>query len=225
MAISAIIGSSVVGAAGAMSAAHTQSSAAKSVAKNQLAAGQDAATKLQPFVDEGKVGMGYLNSNLPYLTTPYAPTMEQLQATPGYQFTLDQGLKSTANAAAAKGLGISGAALKGAASYATGLANNTYATNAGIYQQNQQQIGNLLTGMVGAGQNAAAGQGNLITGQANAAGQTQMNGATAAASGIVGASNAISNGLGNLYQNNLVNQMLAQNGAGNLAGSGINFKF
>ncbi len=49
-----------------------------------------------------------------------------LESTPGYKFTLDQGLKSTQNSFAAKGLANSGAALKGAATFATGLANNTY---------------------------------------------------------------------------------------------------
>jgi hypothetical protein len=49
-----------------------------------------------------------------------------LENTPGYQFTLGQGLESTQSSAAARGLASSGAALKGAASYATGLADSTY---------------------------------------------------------------------------------------------------
>lgn len=56
-----------------------------------------------------------------------------LEATPGYQFTRDQGLKSVQNSFAAKGLGRSGAALKGAADYTTGLANNTYEARLGDY--------------------------------------------------------------------------------------------
>lgn len=58
-----------------------------------------------------------------------------LEATPGYKFTLDQGLKSTQNSFAAKGLGNSGAALKGAAQFTTGLADQTY----------QSQLNNYLT--------------------------------------------------------------------------------
>ncbi len=49
-----------------------------------------------------------------------------LEATPGYQFTLGQGLKATQNSYAAKGLGSSGAAMRGAADYATGLSGATY---------------------------------------------------------------------------------------------------
>jgi hypothetical protein len=72
----------------------------------------------------------FANANLPNAPNlPSAPppmTQAQLEATPGYQFNLSQGLKATQSAAAAKGLGVSGAALKGASTYATGLADSTY---------------------------------------------------------------------------------------------------
>jgi hypothetical protein len=57
---------------------------------------------------------------------PGTMSQAQLEQTPGYQFNLAQGLKATQNSAAARGLGVSGAALKGAATYATGLADSTY---------------------------------------------------------------------------------------------------
>ena len=49
-----------------------------------------------------------------------------LQSTPGYQFTLDQGLKAAQNNATAQGLGVSGAAMKAASTYTSGLADQTY---------------------------------------------------------------------------------------------------
>ncbi len=209
------LASGVIGAGASISAGNSQARAAKTVARNQLAAGQEAAHRLDPYAAEGQVGLHALNDNMNYLTTPYAPTMDQLQATPGYQFTLQQGLQSTQNAAAARGLGISGAAMKGAADYATGLANNTYATNAGIYQKNQDQIGNLLTGIVNGGAVAANNQGQLITGQVNAAGQTTLAGAQAKAAGTVGAANSFTGGLtsgfNNLYQGQLVKNVMGQN--------------
>jgi hypothetical protein len=61
-----------------------------------------------------------------YGETQNGISQQVLDNTPGYQFTLGQGLESTQNSAAARGLANSGAALKGAASYATGLANDTY---------------------------------------------------------------------------------------------------
>jgi len=212
MAITAIIGG-----VASLAAANIQSNAAKSIQGQQLAAGQTASGKLQPFVDVGQSGADAMQQNMNYLTTPYAPTQAQLEATPGYQFTLNQGLLSTQNAAASKGLGISGAALKSASRYATGLANSTYATNAGIYQKNQAQIGNYLTGLTGIGANAAAGQANAITGQSNAAAQTGMSGAQARASGIMGFSNGLTNAGSFNYQNNLVNNIIKQNSATGVA--------
>lgn len=65
-----------------------------------------------------------------------------LEATPGYQFTRDQGLKATQNGFAAKGLANSGAALKGAAQFTTGLANQTYEQRLNDYLQNYQTQAN-----------------------------------------------------------------------------------
>lgn len=67
--------------------------------------------------------------------TPDSAGMQKaLENTPGYQFTLNQGLKATQNSYAAQGLGSAGAAIKGSAQFATGLADQTY----------QQQVGNYL---------------------------------------------------------------------------------
>jgi len=56
----------------------------------------------------------------------FKPTMQQLEQTPGYQFTRDQGLKAVTNASSAKGLIGSGAHGKALADYATGLASTTF---------------------------------------------------------------------------------------------------
>jgi hypothetical protein len=67
-----------------------------------------------------------------------------LQNLPGYQWDLSQGLQATQSSAAARGLGNSGAALSGAATFANGLADNTL---------NSQY--NRLLGLAGIGQSAA----------------------------------------------------------------------
>jgi hypothetical protein len=78
------------------------------------------------------------------------PTMEGLAQTPGYQFTLDQGLRATQSSAAARGLGMSGAAMRGAADYASGKASETYnqqLTNAiNIYGQGLNRYDKQLAG-------------------------------------------------------------------------------
>ena len=94
-----------------------------------------AATPDQEYVDPSQYDTSGTANNVSgtannISAAPYATTTNlseaQLEQTPGYQFTLQQGLESTQNSAAARGLGVSGAALKGAATYATGLADNTY---------------------------------------------------------------------------------------------------
>lgn len=128
-----------------------QAQQAAIAAYNQLA--QQALGYGQPYRDLGSKGATELGSRLSDLTktnytlptAPTAPTLKEapsgnftqadLEATPGYQFTLAQGLKATQNSAAARGLGVSGAALKGAATFATGLSDQTYNTRFGQQQQ------------------------------------------------------------------------------------------
>jgi len=83
-------------------------------------------------------------------------TQENLEKTPGYDFTKTQGLKAVQNSAAARGLGVSGAALKGAATFATGLANQTYKDQFTLENTNRQNAYDRLMGLVSTGEGAAA---------------------------------------------------------------------
>jgi hypothetical protein len=142
----------------------------------------------------------------------FNPTQAQLAATPGYQFDLAQGLQSTANSNAAQGRGISGSALKGAASYATGLANNTLLTQQGIFQQNLQNVLGPLQNLQGAGQASAANVGQSNTTGAANTGQAAAAVGQANSAGLTGAGNSLSLGaLGYLTagQNNSINNTLS----------------
>lgn len=113
------------------------------------------------------------------LLAPFNPTEAQLQATPGYQFNLSQGEKAVTNSNAARGLGVSGAALRGAADYATGLADSTYQNQFNNYQTQQSNDFNRLMGLSTLGQNSAAQTGAFAT-------QTGAN----VGSNLIGAGNA-----------------------------------
>lgn len=163
-------------------------------------------------------GQNILTANgLPGLTfqpeggTIFKPTMAQLLATPGYQFINNQGQMGVANSNAAAGRGISGAALKGAAQYAEGLAGTTLGQQQAIFQSNlanqtglfQQNLGNVLNPLMwGAnlGQTAATQTGQQGISAVQNANQAAIGGANALAAGQVGSANAISGGLGNLGQ-------------------------
>jgi hypothetical protein len=136
---------------------------------------------------------------------PGQMTQAELEATPGYQWTLTQGLKATQSAAAARGLGVSGASLKGAATYATGLADNTYQNQFNNAQTrfndllllNTGQQGNLtnqynrLSGVATLGEDAAAKTGTSGASLANAAGIATTAAGSAQAAGTKGLGNAL----------------------------------
>lgn len=199
----------------ASSAADVQSAAAREAAALSEARYQQTRTDLAPYRGYGTQAGGELSNRLNQLSSPFNPTQQQLEDTPGYRFTRDQGLQGVQNAAAAKGLGISGAALKGAASYATGLADSTYKTQFDIDQANKTNSFAKLMAMTGAGQNAATQTGTFGQQSAQNAGQFATSGANAEASGIVGGANAMTAGINNaagMYQGyQTVNRLDAMN--------------
>lgn len=233
------IGGALIGGSAAKSAADTQAQAANNATAASQAEAAQTRADLAPYNDLGQQGQESLSSlfglngtgnqtnalqsfGLPGLT--FQPTQAQLAATPGYQFNLAQGQQAVANSNAAQGRGISGAALKGAANYATGLADNTLKTQQGIFQSNLGNIVGGLSGIGNLGENAAAQTGSLGTANTNAANASAIGGANAQASGTVGSANALSGGLsslGNLPLNyQLYSQLLNGGGGGGGAESG-----
>lgn len=227
MPATAILASGLLGAGSSIIGGGKGASAATQAAKVQAQAAQQAAAlqaaefgivqgNLQPFIGlgtgaipalQGLTGTGQGGNPLTApLTAPlpqWNPTMEGLAQTPGYQFTLQQGLQATQNALAAQGLGRSGAATRGAAQYATGLASQTYNQQLQNYLALQQQemayrgqVAGLLGSQVGVGANAAAGQGQIGQQFSSNIANTLTSGAAAQAGGIVGAANATINALG-----------------------------
>ena len=162
-------------------------------------------SNFQPMIAAGQAAAQAYQQDLPYLTAQFAPTQAQLAATPGYQFDLAQGTQAAQNAAAARGLGVSGNALQAAANYATGLAQNTYAQDAGIFQNGQQIAGNNLINGINAGRSAANASGTLASGLMNDAVGAQQ----AYNTGAISAQNNYINNATSLLQN-------AQNNASSL---------
>lgn len=142
---------------GAGKAADAVKDSAKDARKFQMMMYDKAMAQLQPYIDFGKQGMSAFQDRLDDLTKPFNPTMADLENTPGYKFALDQGLKATQNKYSAGGLGVSGAAIKGAADYAEGLAGTTYQNAFNNDLAQKSQIYNMLYNPVQLGANASAG--------------------------------------------------------------------
>ena len=227
---SSAIGSSASGAAS--KAQQTTTAEALASQNAQFAYSQQ---QEQPYVATGDVALGGesniisqyqpvfngLQNNLVGLGDS-ATAQNFLEQTPGYQFTLSQGLKSTQNAAAARGLGVSGAALKAAANYSTGLADNTYeqqyqnASNdltqtegvynalLGGYQTQANRGANTSVSAGTQGQAASTNNSNLLTSLGNSQGAAAIAGGNALTSGINGATNAATSFVNNpAFQNYL----------------------
>ena len=202
MVAAAIVGSAVVGVAGtsiaSSNAAGAQSKAAQNATNTEQAMYNQTRSDLAPYNQQGLQAYGTLNQLLGVGGSGNSSQMQDtLNNLPGYQFTLNQGLKSTQNSYAARGLADSGGALKGAANYATGLANSQY----GNYV-------NQLQASAGLGENAAAQTGNYGTQTAAQIGSNQIGAgnASAAASNAIG--NSVTNGATSLSQYYTLNSLL-----------------
>lgn len=242
MVAAAVVGAAAVGAVAtgvsSSNAAGAQTDAANaSIAANQQQQGITR-SDLLPY---NMAGQGAL-SRLTRMTgadggpVPIMPTvpdikMDQatLEQTPGYQFNLEQGLKAVQNSAAARGLGVSGAAMKGAATYATGLADSTYQNqfnNAVVNSQNKFQNEttnqtndyNRLMGLATLGESSGAQTGALGTQVASNIGNSLTGVGNANAAASMATANSISSGANSAGQAVLLNSLLG--GKSGLYGGG-----
>jgi hypothetical protein len=154
---------------------------------------KNAQQDIKPYTQLGEVGAKGYEANLPYLTsqygmedykqsplyTPMVSNLAELQATPGYQFQLQQGLQGIQQGAAAKGGLLSGAAGQAMNNYAQGQAAQGYqsaweraqkAYGTAFTQDLSQkaQIGNMYLEPAKLGSSSALGLGQIGVGAATA---------------------------------------------------------
>lgn len=108
-------------------------------------------SRLAPYMDLGERGVEELTGLLPYLTEPIGLDQEFLESTPGYQFARGQGQRGIDAAMAKAGLSGSGAAVKEAGRFSTGLADLTYGEQFQRARQNRGDIMNRLMQMIESG--------------------------------------------------------------------------
>ena len=245
-------------AAGSVASGLINSSSAAAGAKQQQAATNESLAQQQaqfnynqglelPFVQNGQDAQTVQNALIGDYGTQVTPYLNQLanlgngataqatlEQTPGYQWTLQQGLASTQNAAAARGLGVSGAALKGAATYATGLADNTYQQQYSDASNNLTQaqntfggLNNALAGEASLGENAAVGAGNQGQAASNNTSNLLTGNGNSQAASTIAQGNALSGGIANVGSSvtNYGQSLQLQNylaGNGSMYGSNTN---
>lgn len=185
------VGASLIGGAMQSSAARKASAAQERAAAEQVALQreiyEDTSAKFKPYLDAGGTGLQAYMSELGLGSAPKG--YDGFEATPGYQFQLDQGLAATNALAGARGGLNSGRTLQALQDYGSGLASQEYGTHlnrlAGLTDMGQASAGN----MAAAGNAFANGAGNALAASGNAQ-----------AAGAIGQANAwsgaINNGIG-----------------------------
>jgi hypothetical protein len=221
----AIIGSAVIGGAasaiGSSKAASAQRDAANQANDRLNAQYAQTRSDLLPFQQAGQAGLNDLTSRMSQLTSPFSMSQADLEATPGYQFNRTQGLKAVNNAMGARGLMNSGAVMKGAANFATGLADSTYASQFNMDQQNKQNAYNKLMGVAQLGENAAAQTGSFGTQIAGSVANNTIGAGNATAAGDIGVANSIGSIGNSLSQYYMMKSMFGGGGgdSGGIFGS------
>ncbi len=190
------IGGGMLGASGAEHAAQT-------AANTEMSIFDTTQKNLAPFISMGGSAFQNLSGLLGFGPGGFNQAsannaMNTLQRMPGYQFQLNQGMKATDAAAAARGLNLSGGQIKGEQQFAQGTAQNAW--NSYIGQ---------LTGAATLGENAAAGQGTIGAQTGASIGNTLFQGGMAGTNYMVG---GLQGGLQNASLSYLLSQQ-GQNGA------------
>lgn len=132
---------------------------------------------LAPFREQGVNALNMLSSEL----------LQPLEATPQFNFALEQGVNALDQSAAARGKLLSGQQVKAVQGFGTGLAN----------QLSGERL-NRLASLSGVGQTATTNTGQFGANAAANSGNALINAGTARASGFVGQSNAVNDSINNL---------------------------
>lgn len=223
------VGSALIGAKGAKSAAKAQEDAALRSAQLQKEQFDKQVALQEPFRQAGITSLNELQRRMGLAgdatSAGYGSLMknfgpEDFQADPGYAFRLSEGQKALDRAAAARGGLISGAALKAAQGYGQNLASQEYQNAFNRYQTNRGSVYGMLSGQGGVGQAATNAVGQAGQNYATQAGNAYMNAGNARASGYMGQANAWGGALNNLGNLGMMSGMGAFGGGGMGSGSG-----
>jgi len=237
-----LAGAAAIGGAGSIAGGLISAGGAKSAADAQLQGINEGLVfqqtqknllqgMLQPYMTQGQAGLDQLNANIGTLTKPFNPTMADLAATPGYQFTLNQGEQGVANAYSGQGLGAgvtggatamtpSGPGIKGATTYAENLASTTYQQQFQNYLGQNSQLFQMMMGQAGLGEQAAGTFGGVSQSATNAMSGLASAGGAATGAGIQSGANAIGQGITGATSGLSNFALLNSLGGGSLFGGG-----
>lgn len=250
--ISAIAGSAVLGAGSSLIGSSNAADAQREAAAASAAAQREGADKsiaaqremfdigradLAPYREGGVtaqnqlmtlLGIGGDTKGADYGKYAKDFGMSDFTTDPGYQFRLEQGMRALNSSAAARGMGMSGANIKGALEYGQNFGSNEYTNAFNRYNTNRaarlDPLFKLYTGGEAAASGSAAAASNLGTNLGNTysnlgsnVAQAEVAAGNATASGYLNSANAVTNalnqGASSYTMNNYLNRVAGLGGA------------
>jgi hypothetical protein len=170
----------LLGYSAADDAADAESAAYQAAIEEQRRQYDTTRADLMPWMQAGQGALGRMQD-------PNA-----FQASPGYEWARNEGMRDIGNSFAARGGAASGNALRALSEFQTGLAQQDYGN-----WWNQQ------AGLAGVGQTATTAVGQFGANNAARTGNYLQDQGSARASGILGRTNSVQNGLYDGYDNYL----------------------
>lgn len=237
----AIIGSTLFSSNSASNAADTAANASTQASNASIAEQRRQfdinQANQQPFLTAGTGAVNQLAAGVApggQFTQNFTPADFLAGQDLGYAFRMSEGMKALNASMAAKGLGVSGAGIKGAINYGQNAGSQEYQNAFNRYQTNRANVLNPLQSLAGVGQSTATALGTAGSNMASNIGNTLMsnagnvgNAAMASAGAQQSAYGGAANMLGRLYGRTPITdpyatgqQLSNQYGYGNVYGTG-----
>jgi hypothetical protein len=214
---SAILGGAAIGGVGAYLGGQQQGEASRHASDIQQTLFQQTQQNLQPWMQSGNMALSQINQGLqPGGQFEHMFGLQDFQASPAYQFNLEQGKLALDKAAASRGKFYAPSTLQDIAKYSQGLASNEFQNAFSNYQTGIGNIWNRLQTVSGGGQNAAANLGTNATAMGQQLGANTIGAGNASAAQTVGITNALTGGLTNYANNQTLQQFLANSQRGSV---------
>lgn len=198
----AVVGS-LISSDATRSASNTQADAAKSAADAQLQQYKQTREDQTPYREAGYAALDQLKGMK-------SPTPEDLMATPGYQFGLNEGNRNVQGSAAARGGLYSGSALKALTRYGNDYATTKLADADTMFGNRW----NRLAALAGIGQTSTQATSNAGAGAANAIGNINMSNANAQGAAAISQGNIWGNAVNQIASNGSRNNWWQGSGSG-----------
>jgi len=207
----AAVGGALIGGYASNRAANTQAGASDRAAELQVDMFQQTQRNLAPYMQSGQQALEQLNQGIaPGGRFQHEFNLQDFQASPAYNFNLQQGQQAIDKAANARGNFYAPQTLQDISRFSQGLASNEFQNAFSNYNTTQGNIWNRLQTLAGSGQNAAVNLGTNATAVGGQVGSNIIGAGNARAAGQMGVGNAIG-GAFNQYGNAaMYNQMLRQ---------------